>query len=764
MAETLLINNFKFGLDTRRTQQTSVPGVLITCQDGHVNNGAEIEKRKAFTLVGSLPPGCFGLQETPTTMYTFGSGPPPAQMPPGVTYQQLQHYIALINPSLLVDALPQMTGVVASCCLGGKSFVIATFGPGPLNGVPATTCLFYNGVAVRAFSAGLSFFQVGTSVALAQQFVDEFNYDPPAGFVVTLLLAPAPITNLPTMARVQITGPTNQSFVTVPSDTSTSANHATLFSTTPVATPTSAVAGSFSFFITGTFGEITEVIVPSPGGGTFNLLTTPVKFLTNLSITAGNIVSAINNSLGNQGYSAAYATIGSANQITVTAPTTFAAATLNGTTATVNTIGTGSLQVGLSATGIFAYTILPPFSGAKDPTPGAPQVDIIDFGPTNLQWNQGTGFTVVVTVNNIDYTYGLGNLAGLNPTYCMSLVQKVHILSGDQVAFSAIGDASRWEDQNGSGAGVITISDLSYSDIQQLTSCQNYQGLMAFISAFQIQIWSVGADPSSYAQRQVLNNIGSSFGFSSSTLGDLDVLFLADTGVRSLRVRDSSLNATTFDMGSAIDSLMQAAQLTPVGPVYAIVEPASGRYWLYINGLIYVLTYCTPLNIIAWSTYTPTWFSNGVQQTFQPVKFLVFQKRVYCLDSEGDIFLYGGPGNATFDQTQAVAELTWLDHGKPKLVKQSISLDAAVLGQWKVYASMDPVDYPLIYPNLPPDVVLENADQPTPNENMDSTYGWQTFPYAAVGTQVKFVAVSAAVAKPAVLGNLAWLYEPLDEK
>lgn len=64
--------NFKQGLDTRRSELTSVPGCLVTCENGHVNQGGEIEKRKAFVKT-ILPEDTFGLEAVSTGLVVFGS-------------------------------------------------------------------------------------------------------------------------------------------------------------------------------------------------------------------------------------------------------------------------------------------------------------------------------------------------------------------------------------------------------------------------------------------------------------------------------------------------------------------------------------------------------------------------------------------------------------------------------------------------------------------------------------------------------------------
>jgi hypothetical protein len=66
------INNFKYGLDTRRSELSSVPGSLMTLNNAHINQGGEIEKRKAFVNY-PLPAATYGMLATQSTVYVFGS-------------------------------------------------------------------------------------------------------------------------------------------------------------------------------------------------------------------------------------------------------------------------------------------------------------------------------------------------------------------------------------------------------------------------------------------------------------------------------------------------------------------------------------------------------------------------------------------------------------------------------------------------------------------------------------------------------------------
>lgn len=136
--ESFVISNFKFGLDTRRSELTSQPGTAMTLENGHVNSGGEIEKRKALVTDPTSLAGTFGIEATSAGLVVFGSQPDALPLPAGVVYQRCRHP-AFIPAGPFPE--PVMTAVLASCNFNGKAFVIARFDNGSI-------VLFYDGVAV----------------------------------------------------------------------------------------------------------------------------------------------------------------------------------------------------------------------------------------------------------------------------------------------------------------------------------------------------------------------------------------------------------------------------------------------------------------------------------------------------------------------------------------------------------------------------------------------------------------------------------------
>src|ERR1035437_9362481 len=70
----LTYSNYRYGLDARRSELTSMPGTMKRLVNCHVNQGAEIEKRKAFVPTTiPLPANTFGLEAGSSGLVTFGS-------------------------------------------------------------------------------------------------------------------------------------------------------------------------------------------------------------------------------------------------------------------------------------------------------------------------------------------------------------------------------------------------------------------------------------------------------------------------------------------------------------------------------------------------------------------------------------------------------------------------------------------------------------------------------------------------------------------
>lgn len=183
----LVLDGFPKGLDVRRFSLAPQPGSLVELSNGHLTNGGEIEKRKAFVLYANvaiaetgaeLTAGVrtFGMQETGVGLTVFGSADVfgtggthdlASAMPAGVTYQQLQHP-AVIDGVTYDKTKHALTAVTGSCVYGGLIFAVATF-------EDDNVFCYYDGALVRDMTDGLVMAHLDTNTKIATAIKEMVN-------------------------------------------------------------------------------------------------------------------------------------------------------------------------------------------------------------------------------------------------------------------------------------------------------------------------------------------------------------------------------------------------------------------------------------------------------------------------------------------------------------------------------------------------------------------------------------------------------------
>jgi len=246
------------------------------------------------------------------------------------------------------------------------------------------------------------------------------------------------------------------------------------------------------------------------------------------------------------------------------------------------------------------------------------------------------------------------------------------------------------EDVNRTGVGFISLSSQD-ADSELLTSLEVYYDKLAVFSTIATQLWGVDPDPLQYALSQILRQSGTLAPLSTQQYGSGDVLFLATSGIRSVRARDSSNAAAVSDIGSPIDGLIQqlyadklATDPTYFGKAKALLEPIVGRFWMIFPQEIYVLSAFPGPKITAWSKYTTA--TNRVPFT---VDYAVTCGGRIFLRSGDDLYVYGGADGTVYDDCGVEVRLPYLDMGKPATNKIFQSVDATVTGTWTIKNSFD---------------------------------------------------------------------------
>jgi hypothetical protein len=232
-------------------------------------------------------------------------------------------------------------------------------------------------------------------------------------------------------------------------------------------------------------------------------------------------------------------------------------------------------------------------------------------------WLAGDKLTLLaqVTQSGAQEIMGAGRVTGLVPTFLLTYKKKLYFLSGTDLFFSVLDAPTLFNPLNTAGNGQIQMAN-NFSTPENLVALSIYQGGLGVFGVESAQVWTVDANPANYSQRQVLESIGTKSKFSVKSIGTLDTLFLHDSGVRSLRVKDTTEDAFVVDIGSAIDIAIvdKLAQCTEaeIAAACGIVE--NGRYWLFLKDTIFVLSYYPSAKITAWATYFPTYQSADVMR------------------------------------------------------------------------------------------------------------------------------------------------------
>lgn len=289
------------------------------------------------------------------------------------------------------------------------------------------------------------------------------------------------------------------------------------------------------------------------------------------------------------------------------------------------------------------------------------------FPPTNILLSGGTATTS--TPGSFVKTVG----------------RRMFSVSGSVLHASAIDDPTKWQ-TTATGAAFFDVAR-EVAGAETLVSLADYSGFLAVLAERAIIIYTLDSDPANIVPRQRLPNTGTIAARSVLSYGDTDAFYLDESGVRSLKARDSSNAAFASDIGSAIDpavlDYLDGLTAQQRADAISLVEPRDGRLWIIVNDRIFVFSYFTGSKISAWSIYRPGFSITDATE---------FQRKVYV--RSGDvIYAYGGPFRTPiYDSTQPEIWLPYYHAGTPSKKKGWVGYDVACRGTWQVRAAMEPAN------------------------------------------------------------------------
>jgi hypothetical protein len=268
--------------------------------------------------------------------------------------------------------------------------------------------------------------------------------------------------------------------------------------------------------------------------------------------------------------------------------------------------------------------------------------------------------------------------------YCRTHRSKLYLGDQADLRFSDVGDPGAWSDQDVNdprGAGFISMAQ-DDADAEFINGLEIYYDRMAVLSRLVTLIWYLDPDPTQNNLLQTLR-IGTISGLSAIQFGTGDVMFLSDSGIRSLRAMNISMAASVIDVGSPIDPIVTNHILTNPSEAYvarAVIEPINGRYWLAFDNTIYVLSYFPSSKVSAWSTFEVPFHIDYMAST---------NNQVYLRNGD-NLYLYGGASGLVYDATPAIVRTPMMHNQSPSIWKRISSIDLMIQGSWALDIGMNP--------------------------------------------------------------------------
>ena len=628
------IGDFRAGMNRQRQRTSGAAGTLWVGKNVVLSRGGDVERVKKFVSVYTLPAGTFGLQSIGSQLFVYGSADLAASTPAGVNYLRLT-----------APGSPVMTRVLWSGAFDGASYVIAEFDNGDIHH-------FFGATRVSAWDAASA--TNSSFISLASYLAAKVNADPevtaiPAGSDV-IISARVPGTAFPlTAGAVNATGTDDQT-ATV---STVQAN--------VVAVAETRAAGTITITAGTSDPGVNTISVLTVNG--VDLLGVAVNFGLDNSATAVLLSAEINNQTATSGYSSAAA----GAVVTITAnPGTGAAPNAH--------------AIAITTTGDVTATTSGTVSGGVTAVAPVRQISKVALGGTYEALD-----TYTISTNSAAYK-ATGRASG-HATLGFVYKKRIYFIANSLLYYTQLNDPTDITDASASsGAGFINLTNDS-EGAERLTSIAQYQEFVAIFSRSSIRIYDLQTDAQLNVLVQPLSNTGTYAPLSTLSFGNTDTMYLADTGLRSLQIRDLANAAFVNDVGSAIDPfLKEYVTSIPEGVATAAVaalDTDDDRYFLAIGARIFVLSYFPSPKVAAWSFMEPG---------FTAQKFASAAGVFYARDATR-VYAYGGLTKDVYPGAgEVIAEVSvpFIAARKVATWKSWSGLDIGCTGEWRVQMLVDP--------------------------------------------------------------------------
>jgi hypothetical protein len=195
-----------------------------------------------------------------------------------------------------------------------------------------------------------------------------------------------------------------------------------------------------------------------------------------------------------------------------------------------------------------------------------------------------------------------------------------------------------------------------------------------------IEIWDVDPDPELNSLFQNLSNFGTDYNNTAQPLGT-DMLFLTESGVRSLGSREGFANFEDTSLGSPIDDVVVAAiaesEHQPVSTLYT----TNGQYWVAIGNRIFVWTWSRNGKVKAWAEF----------ETTSPVRYFTQLRGNLYMRTENDNILVVSKNRFTDFSGDYEVDIGFLYQSLKSIgvMKQMLGFDLVMKGEAEVSFGFD---------------------------------------------------------------------------
>lgn len=171
----------------------------------------------------------------------------------------------------------------------------------------------------------------------------------------------------------------------------------------------------------------------------------------------------------------------------------------------------------------------------------------LTYYPTKFSVNPSTDVVTAAAITDVNMPNSGIMVTATARIYCIAD-------DGQSVRFCAVGDPTDWTTSG--DAGFLPVAQ-HFASGQRAYGLGLYQGKLAIFTDQSIQLWNIDADPTAMILDRVIDGVGTRHHKSITSLyGDL--LFLSESGVRSLTTLSSALFPSDVDIGLPIKRLTKS--------------------------------------------------------------------------------------------------------------------------------------------------------------------------------------------------------------